>query len=286
MNLPIDALRTFIAVADTKGFTRAGRQVNRSQSAVSMQIKRLEDDIGKSLFERIGKSVKLTAEGNLLMKFARRIVKTHDDAVIALSKPGLKGVIRFGSPEHYTTGVLPGLLAGFASSYPDVVVEMRCENSDVIKAAVDIGELDIGICTQLDAGGQVIYHDPVVWIADAGFVLQREKTLSVGVFEEDCIFRQWAVEALEKAGIKYRIVYVSRSISGIHEAVRAGLAVAPVVRSNVPPDLRIVGAEDGLPVLPVSNIVLHKAKGPQPQTVICFAEHLMKSFREKGDGFR
>jgi DNA-binding transcriptional LysR family regulator len=114
MHLQTDYLRTFIALADTKGFTRAGRQVNRSQSAVSMQIKRLEDEIGKKLFERIGKTVKLTAEGNILIKYAMRIVKEHDDAIRALSKPDLEGFVRFGSPEHYTIGILPRLLARFA----------------------------------------------------------------------------------------------------------------------------------------------------------------------------
>ncbi len=98
-----------------------------------MQIKRLEEEVAKRLFSRVGKTVKLTTDGHTLMKYARRIVKAHDEAVMAMSKPGLKGVIRFGSPEHYTVGVLPKLLAGFASSYPDVLVEMRCENSDVIK---------------------------------------------------------------------------------------------------------------------------------------------------------
>jgi len=107
VNLPIDYLRTFIAVSDTKGFTKAGMQVNRSQSAVSKQIKRLENEIDKPLFERVGKTVILTTEGNLLINYARRIVKEHDDAVMALSKPALKGFIRFGSPEHYTAGVLP-----------------------------------------------------------------------------------------------------------------------------------------------------------------------------------
>ena len=282
MNLHIDFLRTFIAVTDTKGFTKAGRQVNRSQSAVSMQIKRLEDEVGKPLFERIGKTVKLTTEGSLLIKYARRIVKEHDDAVVALSKPALKGFIRFGSPEHYTAGVLPKLLARFASSYPDVLVEMRCENSDKIKESVDRGELDIGLCTQISEGGQVIYHDPVVWVADPGFIVQKDKALSLAVFEDDCIFRSWAVAALEQAGIEYRIVYVSRSISGILDAVRAGLAIAPIVKSNVPPDLKTVGIDDGLPILPISNVALHTVKAPTPETVTCFAGYLIKAFRERG----
>jgi DNA-binding transcriptional LysR family regulator len=282
MNLQIDFLRTFIAVADTKGFTRAGQRVNRSQSAVSMQIKRLEQEVGKPLFERIGKVVKLTTDGSLLLAHARRIVKEHDDAVMALSKPALKGLIRFGSPEHYTTGVLPTLLARFAASYPDVLVEMRCENSDVIKTAVEKGELDIGLCTQIHEGGQVIHHDPVVWIAAPGFVFQKNRALPLAAFEADCIFRTWALKALEKAGIEYRIVYVSRSMSGILDAVRAGLAIAPIVQGNVSADLTTLGPEDGLPVLPISDIVLHTVSEPVPEPVACFAEHLIRSFREKG----
>ena len=246
-----------------------------------MQIKRLEDEIGKKLFERIGKTVKLTAEGNILIKYAMRIVKEHDDAIRALSKPDLEGFIRFGSPEHYTIGVLPKLLARFASAYPDVLVEMRCENSDEIKEAVDKGELDVGICTQISDGGQVISHDPVVWIADPGFIMQKHKTVSIAVFEDDCIFRTWAIEALEKSGISYRIVYVSRSISGLIDAVRAGFAVAPIIRSNVPSDLKIVGLENGLPVLPVSNIVLHKTKKVTSEIIEFFSEHIINSFGEK-----
>ncbi len=281
MNLPIDYLRTFIALAETKGFTKTGIQLNRSQSAVSMQIKRLEEEIGKKLFERIGKTVKLTAEGNILIKYAMRIVKEHDDAVRALSKPDLEGFIRFGSPEHYTAGILPRLLARFATAYPDVLVEMRCDNSDKIKDAVDRGELDIGICTQISDGGQIISHDPVVWVANPGFIMQQHKTLPIAVFEADCIFRSWAIEALEKSGIRYRIAYVSRSISGLLDAVKAGIAVAPIILSNVPEDLKTIDLEHGLPVLPVSNIVLHKTRKKRSEIIECFSEHIIKFFGEK-----
>jgi DNA-binding transcriptional LysR family regulator len=281
MNLQIDYLRTFILVADTKGFTRAGIQVGRTQSAVSMQIKRLEDEIGKPLLQRIGKTVKLTNEGNVLIGYARQLVQIHDEAVSALTKPDLKGIIQFGSPEHYTSGVLPKLLADFVSSYPDVLVKMRCEDSDKIKEAVDKGELDIGLCTQISNGGQVVYHDPVIWVTKPGFILQKEKPLSLAMFEEGCIFRSWAVEALERAGIKYRIVYISRSVSGLLDAVRAGYAIAPIVQSNVPPDLKIIGMEKGLPTLPVSNVFLHITKKPLTEAAECFAHHLINSFREK-----
>lgn len=106
MNLQIDYLRTFVALADAKNFTKTGTLMNLSQSAVSMQIKRLENEVGKKLFDRVGKTIKLTAEGNILINYAMRIVKEHDEAVSALSQPNLEGFIRFGSPEHYTAGVL------------------------------------------------------------------------------------------------------------------------------------------------------------------------------------
>lgn len=281
MNLQIDYLRTFIAVAETKGFTRAGNRVNRSQSAISMQIKRIENEIGHPLFDRIGKSIKLTPTGDRLMKHARKIVAAHDEAVSALSKPGIKGHIRFGSPEHYTTGILPRVLARFAASYPEVLVEMHCENSDKIITAVDKGDLDIGICTRISEIGQVLCHDPMTWISDPGFVIQKDTPLPLALFEEDCIFRMWALEALEKSGMPYRIAYVSRSISGILDAVRAKLAIAPIVQSNVPPDLAMVGIEQGLPGLPVSHIALYTGAKKSSEPLECFASHLIDSFRER-----
>lgn len=173
------------------------------------------------------------------------------------------------------------MLARFVSIYPDVLVEMRCANSDSIKDAVDKGELDVGICTQLSEGGQVISHDPVVWLAEPGFILQKYNVLPVAVFEEGCIFRTWATEALDKFGINYRIVYISHSLSGLIDAVRAGFAVAPIIRSNVPSDLKILGLKDGLPILPVSNIVLHKSRKNTSEIIDCFSDHIVKSFGER-----
>ena len=122
----------------------------------------------------------------------------------------------------------------------------------------------------------MISHDPVVWVAQPGFVRQAHKIISVGVFEEGCVFRTWAVEALN-----YRIVYVSCSISGLMDVVRSGLAVAPIIRSNAPSDLKIVGLQEGGPVLPVANIVLHKTKKVASEIIDCFSEHIIQAFGEK-----
>ena len=281
MQLQLEYLKTFVAVADTGGFTKAGHQVNKTQSAVSMQIKRLESEIEKPLFDRVGKTIRLTPAGTTLLPHARRILAGHDEAVRDLTQPPLRGTLCFGSPEHYTSWILPRLLTRFAESYPDVQVEMICENSPKIKEGVDQGEMDIGLCTQIHQGGQTIAHDPVVWMASPDYLVDVSQPLPLAVFERGCIFRIWAQEALVRAGIPHRIVYVSRSEAGIQDAVRAGLAIAPVVQSNVPGDLQVVGSEVGLPVLPVSNIVLHKRPGPKSDVIECFADHLTKSFREK-----
>ena len=280
MNLQTDYLKTFIAVADTQSFTKAGKLVNRSQSAVSMQIKRLEEEIGRPLFERVGKTAKLSIDGKLLISHARVITQEHDKAVMSLSTAKLKGIIRFGSPEHYTAGILPKLLASFASAHPEVLTEMHCENSDIIKKKLDAGDLDLGLCTDLYGHGQIIYHDHLVWAASPDFKINKNAVLPLAV-EDECIFQEWALRALDQAGIPYRIVYVSRGLSGILDAIRAGLAIAPAIKRNLPPDLTILGAKQGLPLLPKSSIVLNTRTPPLPEHVNCFAEHLISAFKEE-----
>ena len=285
MNLQLEYLRTFVAVVDTGGFTRAAGVVNKTQSAVSMQIKRLESEIDSPLFERRGKGIRLTPTGVTLLPHARRLLAEHEEAVRNLSQPPLEGRLRFGSPEHYTSWILPRLLTGFAESYPRIQVEMICANSPEIREGVAKGDLDLGLSTQAqdkrEVKGEVIGHDPLVWIGARDWIPKPDTPLALAVFEDGCIFRSWALEALEQAGVDHRIVYVSRSEAGIQDAVRAGLAVAPVVQSNVPEDLDIFGQEARLPLLPVSNIVLHRRAGEPRDVIDCFARHLVHSFREK-----
>ena len=285
MQLPTEYLRTFLAVAATQSFTRAGGQVNRSQSAVSVQIKRLEEEVGRPLFIRDGKKARLTPDGKRLLGHAREIVRRHDDAVLSLSDAQLQGVIRFGSPEHYTMGLLPRLLAGFAQDHPDIIVEMHCRTSDVVKKGLDQGELDIGLCTDAYEGGRVVCRDRLVWAARPGFDLRRDGRLPLAV-EEGCLFRDWALDALAEAGIPYRIVYVSRGLSGVLDAARAGLALTPAIERTLPRGLVGFDERQGLPALPPSCAVLHTARIPVPEHVACFREHLVAAFHEEGGASR
>lgn len=280
MQLHTEYLRTFIALVETQSFTKAGRQVNRSQSAVSMQIKRLEEEVGRQLFERVGKTARPTADGKLLLSHAREIVKAHDEAVASLANSALRGVIRFGSPEHFTKGALPKLLARFATSRPEILVEMHCENSDLIKAAIDEGELDLGLCCENDGSGRLICNEQLAWAASPDFALEKQAVLPLAV-EDGCIFTDWALQALDREGIPYRIVYVSRGLSGVFEATRAGLAITPAITRTIPEDMMALGTEQGMPALPQSVIVLHVRKGPLPAHVKCFVEHVITTFRDE-----
>lgn len=280
MQLNIEYLRTFLAVATSHSFTKAAALVNRSQSAVSMQIKRLEDEIGKSLFVRDGKTARLTSDGKLLMSLARGLVRSHDEAVVSLMNAQLEGVIRFGAPEHYTIGILPELLVRFSRIYPEILVKIQSQTSDMVKKGLDSGELDLGLCIAPDEGGQVLLQEPVVWAASPTFDVKRSPFLPLAV-EEGCIFQDWALRALAEAGVSYRIVYVSQGLSGAFDAARAGLAITPAIRRTIPADLVDIGRETGLPVLPLSNIALHTRSGPLPTYVTCFAEHVIAAFKAR-----
>ncbi|WP_419785553.1 LysR substrate-binding domain-containing protein [Pseudodesulfovibrio sp.] len=279
MQLNIEYLRTFIAVATSQSFTRAAEQVNRSQSAVSMQIKRLEDEVGRPLFVRDGKTARLTSDGKLLMSLARSLVRSHDEAVVSLKNAQLEGVIRFGAPEHYTIGVLPKLLVDFSRNYPDVLVRMQSITSDKVGNALEAGELDLGLCIPLEEGEQVIAREPLVWVTSPEFDLKRLPYIPLAV-EEGCIFQEWTLRALAEAGLPYRIVYVSQGLSGVLDAARAGLAVATAIKRTVPPDLVAIGSEQGLPELPLSEMALHMGRGPASVHVKCFAEHVIAAFRD------
>lgn len=281
MQLSIDLLRTFVVVVNTMSFTRAGLIVNRTQSAVSMQMKRLEEEIGRPLFEKNGKGFRLTSTGEMLVEHARRVLKTHDEAVMAISKPEMTGRVRFGSAVDYASSFLSDVLARFSMSHPTIRVDMDCGSPDKIYQGVKQGELDLAIFTEIGEG-ELVRREPVVWLTSNAHLIHEEDPLPLAVYHEGCHFRRWATERLTEMGRSYRIAYVSHSISGILAAVEAGLAVSPVGGYNYRPGFRVLGSQDGFPLLPSAAITLLKAEGPRSGAVECFAGYVMEIFLELG----
>jgi DNA-binding transcriptional LysR family regulator len=279
MDLPFDLLRTFLAVVDTGNFTMAGEQVHLTQSAVSMQIKRLTEAVGRPLFHIQGKSILLSVSGELLVGHAKKILQAHNDACTALSRPELTGRVRLGSPEDYTSLFLPRILAGFNDVHPNVQVALTCEPTPGLVALLNKRELDIAILTAADGNdGRIVHFERVVWVASKdGAALERDP-LPLALYNYDCIYRQWAEEKLSHSGRNYYAAFVSPSISGILAAVRSGLAVAPVGRSIVPSDLKVVGEEQGLPELPQAKVTLQQSCQGEAPLVSSLAEQIEAAF--------
>lgn len=274
-----ELLRTFVAIADQGGFTRAGEMVNRTQSAVSMQMKRLEDDIlQRQLFERDGRQVRLTAEGQILLGYARRILKLHSEVFTTLREPHMIGTVRIGTPDDYAMRFLPGILSRFAQAYPLVQIEVHCESSKQLMLRQD---LDLTIVTR-EPGyeiGQLLRQERFVWAEAQGFSPHEQNPLPLAMFNTDCFCRMWACNALDAEQKPFRIAYSSASLTAIMAAVSAGLAVTAQLQSLITPDLRILGEAEGLPQLPMANIMLLRNLNNQSTLTECMADHIVEGFK-------
>lgn len=274
-----ELLRTFVAIADHGGFTRAAEMVNRTQSAVSMQMKRLEEDVmQRPLFIRDGRQFSLTAEGQLLLGYARRILKLHSEVMTSMRAPHMVGTVRIGTPDDYVMRFMPGILSRFAQAYPLVQVELHCEPSFQLLQRQD---LDLTIVTREPGTeiGQLLRQERIVWAEAHGFSPHEQEPLPLAMFNAQCFCRSWACNALDTMEREYRIAYTSPSLSAIMAVVSAGLAVTAQLQSLITPDMRIIGTAEGLPVMPSASIVLLRNSQTQSQVTETLAEQIVEGFR-------
>ncbi|TNF46987.1 LysR family transcriptional regulator [bacterium] len=281
MDLPTDLLRTFIAVNDHGGFTRAAEVVHLTQSAVSMQIRRLEDLVGKNLFTRQGRSVALTTDGETLARHARQILKLQDEALSALVQPAVEGTVRLGIPDDYVS-FLPAIFKQFSRTHPKIRVEVICQQSSEIHELMRREELDLALVTASCGNpvtfGTVVRMEPVIWIASAHKAVEKENPLPLAMFTDQCYLHEAAIKMLEKMGRSCRVAYSSPSMAGLIAAVQSGLAVALVTRANVPDGARILGPGDGFPIMPPVALEIHRRSGAAAEVLAqCFMEVLKVS---------
>ncbi len=276
LDLDLDLLRAFVAVAETGSFTRAAHRLGRVQSAVSMQIKRLETLVGGRLLERRRGAVVLAGQGEVLLAHARRMLALNEEALADLGRVTVEGEIRLGSADTASV-FLPGILARFAQSYPRAQLEVRCDRSWHILDALEVGELDIALVTQCCGrrGGEVVRHEPLVWVTAAPH-LAEEAVLPLALFAQGCAYREAAMQALDGDGRRWRMAYNSTSVHGVRAAVAAGVAVAALPRSTVERGMHVLDTEDGLPPLPDYEIFLHLPPGRATAPVA----HLVEIIRE------
>lgn len=280
-NLDTDLLRSFLAIVDTGSVTQAAEQVHRSQSAVSMQVRRLEEAVGKPLFVRGGRQMALTSDGETLVGYARRMIRLNDEAVARFAGPELTGAVRLGVPDDYVARFLPTVLVRFADEYPMVEVEVSTENSVLLDQMLRRDELDLALisCAVVDDPGELIHREPMAWVVSAKHLVHEMDPVPLAMTEPGCQMRSHALAALDRAERPYRIAYSSRSYTGLAVFVTTGLAVAAVAESSVTAQMRVLTEADGYPKMPPVDVGLKRAPGARTEAVEKLADALMDSVR-------
>ncbi|MBV8106215.1 MAG: LysR family transcriptional regulator [Hyphomicrobiales bacterium] len=272
--LDTDQLRSFLAIVDSGSFTKAAERVHKTQSAVSMHIRRLEEQLGCALFVKQGRGAKLTAEGESLIDYARRIIQVEAGAVAALSRRGLRGSVRLGIPDDYAESFLAEVLARFNRRHPLVEVSATCEASQELAAQISGGALELALVTDYPGlhGFELLREEPLVWVAAVRFRIEAGQPVPLALGSGSCVWRRAADEALAAAPRATRGLFFSKNFSAIGSVVRAGLAVTPLPASMVGDGLRVIGPDVGLPKLPPTRMGLIHAPGRQTEETKAFAD--------------
>lgn len=274
--LDLDLLRTFAIIAETGTLSRAAIRVGRTQAAISLQVKRLEQLLDQQLLERSGRGVTLTSHGIRLLAHAQRILRYHDEALTELSGTGLSGTIRFGCPDDYAVVFLPHLLRGFAREHPEVLVEVHCAHTPRLLERLERHGLDLALTSfaEGEKGVAVIRREPLVWVGAVGADAVNLDPLRLALSDPDTLDHRAARRSLDAAGRSYRIGYASASLAGLTAVVRSGQAIAVLTRTAVPDDLRVLPPESGLPRLPSVGIALTLDRAQPKAVVSAFAKHV------------
>ncbi|HFK5796717.1 transcriptional regulator LrhA [Enterobacter hormaechei] len=258
MNLDLDLLRTFVAVADLNTFAAAAAAVCRTQSAVSQQMQRLEQLVGKELFARHGRNKLLTEHGIQLLGYARKILRFNDEACMSLMFSNLQGVLTLGASDESADTILPFLLNRISSVYPKLALDVSVKRNAFMVEMLKENEVDLVVTThrpgQFDS--LTLRTSPTHWYCAAEYVLQQGEPIPLVLLDDPSPFRDMVLAALNEAGIPWRLAYVASTLPAVRAAVKAGLGVTARPVEMMSPDLRVLGQSEGLPSLPDTEYLL------------------------------
>ncbi|WP_048224245.1 transcriptional regulator LrhA [Enterobacter quasiroggenkampii] len=258
MNLDLDLLRTFVAVADLNTFAAAAAAVCRTQSAVSQQMQRLEQLVGKELFARHGRNKLLTEHGIQLLGYARKILRFNDEACMSLMFSNLQGVLTLGASDESADTILPFLLNRISSVYPKLALDVSVKRNAFMVEMLNENKVDLVVTThrpgQFDC--LTLRTSPTHWYCAAEYVLQKGEPVPLVLLDDPNPFRDMVLTALNEANIPWRLAYVASTLPAVRAAVKAGLGVTARPVEMMSPDLRVLGKSDGLPALPDTEYLL------------------------------
>jgi DNA-binding transcriptional LysR family regulator len=277
--MDVDQLRTFIAIVETGSFTRAAEVVHKTQSAVSMQMKRLEERLDRPIFARDGRASKLTEDGERLLDYARRIVKLNIEALAAFSDAELTGRVRLGVPDDYADRYLPDIMARFSRAYPGVELTVICEPSIELGERIDANELDLAIITNCESNrpAEAFRRERLLWVTSNRHSTHTEEPLPLALGRPTCGWRRAALECLEAIDRPHRVLFSSPNAGAVSAAVLAGLAISVFPESGLRPGMRVLTPAEGYPELPSCRIGL--VRNPHETTALAeaLAEHIVSS---------
>jgi DNA-binding transcriptional LysR family regulator len=252
INLPTDLLRAFVSVIDLGGFTRAADALGRTQPAISLQMKRLEDLLGAKLITHEGRELKLTEEGEALAVYARQLLRLNDEAVARFKGRSAKGQLRVGLPTDFSVAFLQEAISEFASSQPDVTLAIHCDLSRKVLDWLHSDELDIAIALLArDKNPYLVrsWEERPIWAAAKESGVHKANPVPLVTHPEGCEYRRRMIASLRAEGRDWRIAYTNPEIGGLQRAVASGLGVSALTRKTLLPDMRVLTARDGFPVL-------------------------------------
>jgi len=274
-----EQLRTFVAIVETGSFTQAAEVVHKTQSAVSMQIKKLEERVEHPIFARDGRGSKLTEHGERLLEYARRIVKLNVEALAAFSDAKLSGRVCLGVPDDYADRYLPEIMARFSRAYAGAELTVVCAPSVDLIAQIDAGEIDLAIITSCEGNRatEIFRRERLWWVTSNRHAVHREEPLPLALGRASCMWRRSAIERLGAIGRQHRILYTSANSGAVAAAVLAGLAVSVFPESGVRPGMRLLTAAEGFPELPSCDIGLLRNTRERSALADALAGHIVSS---------
>jgi len=287
-NFDMDALRSFVTGTDAGSFAKAADQLGRSTSAISAQLKKLEDQAGTDLVRRSGRGLALTESGEVLLSYARRLLNLNDEAVSAVCGPALEGWIRLGIQEDFGETILPQVLGRFARAHPKVRIEGRIARNNELKEKIASGQLDLALAWDDGAATdtQKVASLPLCWLGPAEEELLWQggggEPLPIVALEAPCLLRNLACNCLYQQGIAWRIAFVSPSLGGLWAATAAGLGIALRTPFGLPASVRMLeSSTHGLPSLPTLGLALLRSGKPENQISTHLAAIIRQALQDR-----
>jgi DNA-binding transcriptional LysR family regulator len=283
-NLDMTAIRAFVAVVDAGGVTKASGFLNLTQSAVSMQLKRLEDSVGVALFDRSARKLVLTGAGEQMLGYARRMLDLNDEVLGRLTAPDYSGQIALGVPHDIVYPAIPQVLQRFKTDFPRMRVQLVSSYTSRLKELFAKGELDVILTTEdeVGPGGETLIERGLVWVGAEGGQVWKQRPLRLA-FEHACIFRRGVQRALDQAAISWEMGVESDSIRTVEASVSADLAVHACIEGTEPPYVERIAHNGSLPNLPTIRINLYRAELARGAPVDALTEAIRQAFRSVGE---